>query len=323
MTEAQRVGVVIIGRNEGQALIRSLESLCTQSDALIYVDSGSTDNSIAEAESRGVHVVSLDTSRPFTAARARNAGFDELMAKHPDVTTVQFVDGDCEVFPGWIDAAVSALTADPARVAVCGWGNERHPEKSIFNRILHIEWRMGATGDVPTFCGRVMVKATAFAEVNGFDGSIIAGEEGELAERLRAKGGKIWKLDQDCFLHDVGMMDLRQWWKRAVRSGYAYVHVAHLTSTTPNKQLEVQRIIRWGIIAPIAGLLLAPFTRWLSLLTFAKYPISAYRAGREQSKRGASMTDSIAWGISCALSVFPQAVGMFRYHRTIRKNGQH
>src|SRR3982074_2080568 len=59
------LGVVVIGRNEGHRLITCLDSL---SDALtvIYVDSGSTDRSVQAAQDRGIHVVELDLSIPFT-----------------------------------------------------------------------------------------------------------------------------------------------------------------------------------------------------------------------------------------------------------------
>ncbi|HCT44889.1 MAG TPA: glycosyl transferase, partial [Phycisphaerales bacterium] len=68
------VGVVAIGRNEGERLKRCLTSAVACTDRVVYVDSGSTDDSVEFAESIGVEVVDLDTSIPFTAARARNAG---------------------------------------------------------------------------------------------------------------------------------------------------------------------------------------------------------------------------------------------------------
>ena len=74
MNKNIRCGAVVIGRNEGLRLIKCLESLVCQLDYIVYVDSGSTDNSLIEAEKLGVSCVSLDLSLPFTAARARNAG---------------------------------------------------------------------------------------------------------------------------------------------------------------------------------------------------------------------------------------------------------
>ena len=72
------IGVVVIGRNEGQRLERCLRSLAQGADKVMYVDSGSTDGSLQLAANLGVEVLALDMSTPFTAARARNEGFAAL-----------------------------------------------------------------------------------------------------------------------------------------------------------------------------------------------------------------------------------------------------
>ena len=46
------IGVVAIGRNEGERLRRCLESLDGHGLTVVYVDSGSTDDSVALARSR-------------------------------------------------------------------------------------------------------------------------------------------------------------------------------------------------------------------------------------------------------------------------------
>lgn len=77
-----QVGAVAIGRNEGDRLVRCLEALVAQLPdprKIVYVDSGSTDGSLDRAQERGIAVVTLDTTIPFTAARARNAGWRYLL----------------------------------------------------------------------------------------------------------------------------------------------------------------------------------------------------------------------------------------------------
>ena len=86
------VAAVVIGRNEGARLVASLASLGGVG-RVVYVDSGSTDNSLQAARVHGAQVVALDMSRPFTAARARNAGTAAL--DDPAPAFVQFLDGDC------------------------------------------------------------------------------------------------------------------------------------------------------------------------------------------------------------------------------------
>jgi glycosyltransferase involved in cell wall biosynthesis len=319
------VGVVVIGRNEGPRLIRSLESLTPQSNAIVYVDSGSTDDSVPQAESRGVHVVQMDLSKPFTASRARNAGFEALIEHWPHVSKVQFVDGDCQILPEWLADASAALDADQNRVAVCGWGREIHPEHSIYNRICQVEWRMGSAGEVTAFGGLVMIRADAFKAVGGFNADVVAAEDDELAFRLRANGGTIWKLDCDCFAHDANILRFSQWWRRAQRGGYAYAQVSSMHGSGPERKFvkEVQRTNRWGIVAPALAFAGAPFTRGLSLGVFARYPIVMARAAQTARRRGNAWPDSVAWGVSCGLAVFPQAIGARQFARNQRRGQTH
>ena len=92
-----RIGVVAIGRNEGQRLVACLRSALRDAKTVVCVDSGSTDGSAATAREMGAHVVALDMSIPFTAARARNEGLARLLQVDPSVELVQYVDGDCEI----------------------------------------------------------------------------------------------------------------------------------------------------------------------------------------------------------------------------------
>src|SRR5687767_1841585 len=104
-TPMPTLGVIAIGRNEGERLRRCLASVLGRGVPVVYVDSASTDGSAAAARSMGAEVVALDMSLPFSAARARNEGFERLTRVAPDVRYVQFVDGDCEVVDGWLERA--------------------------------------------------------------------------------------------------------------------------------------------------------------------------------------------------------------------------
>src|SRR3954471_10067320 len=120
-------GVVAIGRNEGERLRVCLVSALRSSTHVVYVDSGSTDGSVQLALELGAHIVELDLTIPFTAARARNSGFEKLIEIAPDVEFVQFVDGDCEIVDGWIERAVSEMDSKPQAAAVAGRRRERYP----------------------------------------------------------------------------------------------------------------------------------------------------------------------------------------------------
>lgn len=214
------VGLVAIGRNEGERLKRCLRSAKPQVKELVYVDSGSTDDSVAFARSLGVHVVELDTSVPFTAGRARNEGARRLREVMPELQFVQFVDGDCELDGAWIGRALSELSARPRAAIVCGRRRERFPQASVYNRLCDIEWAT-PIGQAAACGGDFMVRLEAFEQMSGFSPDLIAGEEPDLCYRLRQAGHEIWRVDAEMTLHDAAMTEFSQWWKRNLRSGHA------------------------------------------------------------------------------------------------------
>jgi GT2 family glycosyltransferase len=294
-----RVGVVAIGRNEGERLRRCLESLRASVLPIVYVDSGSTDNSVELAQSLGAEVVTLDLSMPFTAARARNEGFQRLLARAPEVEFVQFVDGDCEVAPGWMETAVRVLDERPEVVVVCGRRRERFPETSIYNRLCDLEWDT-PVGDAEACGGDAFMRVSAFMAVGGYR-EIIAGEEPELCVRLRERGGKILRLDAEMTLHDAAMTRFRQWWKRNVRAGHAFAEVARLHRHRPFGiwQREVRSNWFWSVV-----LLLCP------LASIYLY----FKIKRGRLRRGDDAKTARLYARYCVLSKFPQVWGQFTYH---------
>jgi len=220
-----RLGVVVIGRNEGERLRRCFGSLGPQAEAAVYVDSGSTDESVALARSFGIDVVALDPSQHFTAARARNAGFDRLIKRGLGVSLVQFVDGDCEIAVGWLDRAVEELKRQEDLAIVRGRRRERFPTASLYNRLCDHEWDTPA-GEAEWCGGDFMIRVAAFVEVDGFAPSFIAGEEPEMCIRLRAHGWRILCVDAEMTLHDAAMLRFSQWWRRSMRAGHAFTETA-------------------------------------------------------------------------------------------------
>ncbi|WP_230206796.1 glycosyltransferase family A protein [Novosphingobium sp. Gsoil 351] len=141
MSEAgPRTGVVVIGRNEGDRLKRCLLSLQGSGCPIVYVDSDSNDGSRETATMFGARTVRLDMSSPFTAARARAEGFATLEISHPDLETVFFVDGDCEVEHGFLATAERFLADHTDFAVVSGRRRERFPEASRYNRVIDGEW---------------------------------------------------------------------------------------------------------------------------------------------------------------------------------------
>ncbi len=310
------VGIVAIGRNEGERLRRCLESLPEDVGAVAYVDSGSTDGSAEFAVSRGVEVVELDMSVPFSAARARNAGFQRLLEVRPDLDKVQFVDGDCVVAEGWLQRAVEALDANSDVVAVWGSRREIFPERSVYNRLCDLEWNKTPPGETRAFGGDVMVRVEGFRQVDGYDPSVIAAEDDEFSVRMRKEGWRILRIDADMTRHDAAMTSWRQWWKRAVRCGYAYAQVSAIHGAPPERYFitELRRTLIWGLAVPLLALSLAWPTGGLSLLLLlGLYLVRAVRIAWRCRRQGWTRRNAAAWGISCSLSCIPQLFGVKRY----------
>jgi GT2 family glycosyltransferase len=249
---------VAIGRNEGERLRRCLQSV-PAGIPTVYVDSGSSDGSVTLAQDLNVEVVQLDLARPFTAARARNEGFDRVLERWPDTRLVQFVDGDCEIERGWIEQASAFLRENPAAGAVCGRRRERHPDASFYNGLCDREWDT-PVGQSHSCGGDALVRIDALRDVGGYDPALTAGEEPELCARLRSRGWTIWRLDAPMTIHDAAMYRFRQWWLRAVRSGYGYAQVWHKTASSSNSPAlytrELARAFGWTAGIAILGLLL-------------------------------------------------------------------
>lgn len=306
-----RLGFVAIGRNEGDRLIRCLDSLSRHPATIVYVDSGSTDGSVAEAEARGAAIVPLDMTRPFSAGRARNEGFEALKLAMPDVQYVQFVDGDCELVPEWLPAAFAFLSDHPDVVAVCGRRKEREPGASVYNALCDIEWNT-PVGEAEACGGDSLVRAAAFEAVGGFNGRMIAGEEPELCSRLRAKGGRIWRIDALMTLHDAAMYRFRQWWLRGVRSGFGYAQVERETRNqpTPLYRTEVKRAAFWAGLIPVVALACAVLHPVLGLAVLAVYPLQVARIA---VRRGLSSENGWAYAFFSVLAKFPELQGILKF----------
>ncbi len=307
-----RVAVVVIGRNEGERLRRCLNSLASQTHLVVYVDSGSTDNSVLMAQSMGVTTVPLDMSIPFTAARARNMGFSAAVKLNPDVEFVQFIDGDTEMAPTWLETASSFLHSKPNVAAVFGRRRERNPDASVYNQLCDLEW------DIPIgtslYCGGdVMLRRTAFESVSGYTNSLIAGEEPDLCVRLRHHRWLIQCIDAEMTLHDAAILHFDQWWRRTTRSGFAFAEGASRFGAAPDYHWirESRRTLLWGLLLPLMAIALAFSVNPHFLWILAVYPAQVLRV--YWRSKGPS---NVRWiqATFYMLARFPELMGVLKFH---------
>ncbi|SEE48371.1 glycosyltransferase family 2 protein [Pseudomonas migulae] len=305
------MGVVVIGRNEGLRLERCLASLVGAAEQVVYVDSGSTDDSVQMAKALGVEVVELDMSIPFTAARARNEGFARLQRLLPAMRYVQFVDGDCEVVEGWLSRAQAFLDTRSEVAVVCGRRRERFPQRSIYNLLCDLEWDT-PIGEAKACGGDALMRADAFAAASGFRADLIAGEEPELCVRLRANGWKVWRLAEEMTLHDAAMTRFGQWWRRTLRGGHAFAEGAFLHGAAPEKHWlrESRRAWFWGLGVPLATVIAMLMLGWSGLLLLLVYPLQVVRLAR---RGGRSPRENWLLALFLVLGKFPEMLGQAKF----------
>jgi len=309
--KSDSIGIVAIGRNEGERLIGCLRSARTGASYIVYVDSGSTDGSVAAAESIGATVVRLDLTQPFSAARARNQGFAALMALRPEIRFVQFLDGDCILADGWLDNALAFLGLRKDVAIVCGRRRERHPAASVYNRLCDLEWDT-PVGETLACGGDALVRVEAFESVGGYRAQLIAGEEPEFCVRLRKIGWKIWRLDAEMTRHDAAMKRFGQWWVRAVRCGYAYAEVSRLHRTAPLGiwRRETVRAVIWGGLLP-AAICLGAMLNPIFLMGALVYPLQICRIAVD--RRSAS-SQPWTYAIFVTLAKFAEFQGILKFY---------
>ena len=320
------IGVVVIGRNEGERLKACLRSVLAIGPT-VYVDSGSVDGSQAFARSLGVDVVELDVPPGFTAARARNAGLDRLGATHPGLAYVQMVDGDCEIREGWIVAAREALDAAPDLAVVFGRRRERHPERSIYNALCDNEWDV-PVGNASACGGDALMRLAALRAVGGYDPAQIAGEEPDLSMRMRALGWRIACIASEMTWHDADMMRFGQWWNRNKRAGHAFAELANKypNARWPNWQRSCLSITAWAAVLPVTILVslvlaLAWLPWWLvaTATGIAFYPCKMAGIAATKHAGGVSVRVAAASGALTIIGKFPELAGLASYkcHRLL------
>jgi acetyltransferase-like isoleucine patch superfamily enzyme/GT2 family glycosyltransferase len=328
-----KLGIVAIGRNEGERLRRCIDSAVGRDAIVVYVDSGSDDGSVETARSKGAVVHELDMSTPFCAARARREGFAKMIEAQPDLRHVMFVDGDCELVDGWLERAVEELDHRSDAAVVCGRLRERHPERSVYNRICDLEWDT-PIGEMNSCGGIAAMRIEAYQQVGGFNPTVPAGEEPELCHRLRAAGWKIYRIDAEMALHDAAMTQLSQWWRRAIRMGYSGLDVqvrfglhefrrmnrsARMWTTVwliPTLIMTLPAgLLGWVVAGATTGWIYAVVVLALGI---GIYLLQTFRIARAGLKRGLVMRHAVAYGVLTMISKWAQIVGQRRYMRDCR-----
>jgi glycosyltransferase involved in cell wall biosynthesis len=317
--EGPVLSVVVIGRNEGERLGRCFESIAQMrplhgSIEIIYVDSGSTDGSLERAVQSSVKVIRLESSRPCAAA-GRNAGW--RAAKAP---IVFFLDGDTVLESNFVADSIAELN-HPGVAVVFGNRREINQKASIYNRLLDLDW-ISPVGAVDFCGGDALIRREVLEGVGGYDERLIAGEEPEMCRRIRALGFTVLHLDRPMTGHDLAMTRFSQYWRRAVRSGYAYAEVSARFRNTelPFWDRQARRNLVHG--AGMLGLILgAPLA---SIALHSMIPIAAavaiiaalaIRTAIRHRSKAPDLATRLLFGLHSHLAQIPLLFGQLKYLR--------
>lgn len=316
------LSVVVIGRNEGQRLTACLQSVRDMDPVaggveILYVDSASSDDSVARAEALGVRVIRIQPQRP-TAAIGRNVGWRAARAP-----LILFLDGDTLLDPLFVSRAWSAFD-DPRVAGVCGNRWESRPRDSFYNRVLDLDWR-GPAGDVEYCGGDALMRRAVLERVGGFDETLIAGEEPDLWRRIRALGYTGLRLDMAMTSHDLAMTRWSQYWSRATRTGHAYAEVSAryrdtalpLWSRTARRN-RIHAMLLLGSLALSALASLARLSPWPLLLWLLLLLAVVSRTAWRQRWRGADPWTLLLYGLHSHLQQIPIFIGQLGYDRAQR-----
>lgn len=316
------IAAVVIGRNEGARLDRCLAALGGL--RAVYVDSGSIDGSPDRARAAGIEVIELDSGPGYSAARGRNAGLAQLMAD-PAIAYIQMVDGDSILAPDWIACGAEVLDADPGLGAVFGQLREAEPGASIYAWLGDVEWAV-PPGPAALFSGNVMLRAAAVRSTGGYRTDMIAGEDPELAIRMRAAGWHFRCLDQPMAIHQGDIRRASQWWRRTRRAGHAFamLNAIHPRSPLHDFARNRMRILFWGGAIPLAALggailAVAADMRWIMLTTAAGALVVAQLGRvtlREARRHG--MRRAFALALALAVGKYAEMIGLLRFHLGLR-----
>jgi len=306
MVENLPVGIVVIGRNEGERLKKCLHSVMKSEKEIVYVDSASNDCSAEYAESLGISVVKLTNDKPINAAIARNAGFSLIMNEHPSLELIHFIDADCELDANWLKQASKALENNKSVSAVCGRLREKDVTKSVYTKLCDMSWYI-KPGEINSCGGIATVRANIFKELDGFNETLIAGEEPEFYSRVRKNGNTVLCLDIAMGTHDCAMESFEQWWTRTVKTGFGFANGSQWGAWSKRQH----SILIWVLFIPLAilcGTILEP---WL-LSGVLIFPIQILKIAIKSSIPY-SFKDKLLDATFCVFSKLPQFVGMVKY----------
>jgi hypothetical protein len=182
-------------RNDAARLARCLAAISRTAGVgtdVVVVDNGSTDESASVARAAGAQVLVVPAG---SVAALRNRGAASATGE-----AFAFVDADHEIQAGWVAAARDVL--GESTVGAVGAKYLAPAHGTWVQRLFGaLRGTTDTQADVAWLgSGNLVVRRAAFQQIGGFDEALVACEDVDLCQRLRAGG---WRLVADPRLESV------------------------------------------------------------------------------------------------------------------------
>lgn len=224
---------MIITKNQDWNIDRLIKSVLKETAYILereitLVDSASSDRTVAIAAKYPIKVLRLRPDQRLTASAGRNVGY-----KHSSGDLVLFLDGDMELYPGWLAEALVVIR-DRAEVAVVAgpWIDlpklDKRDDMAKFRQIK----REYTDEEISYVGGAALYRRSVLEQVGPFNPWLYSDEEPELCMRIRHAGFRIVRLGHSIAYHYSDppdyMSTLVARWRRGLYLGSGQVLRYHL-----------------------------------------------------------------------------------------------
>lgn len=202
MSERVFLSVVVPSKNEEANISSCLDSILKNVSAfkeieIILADCDSKDKTIEIARNYPIKILRLKPNWPHSPAAARYIG-----AIFASGEFIFFIDADMTLEYGFLEKAMDILKKDKYVAGVGGIGKEIYIKNNIMAVGNPNLYRSAAILKKATFLGGAgLYRKQAIQETGGFNPYLKAGEENELAQRLRKKGYYLISIPEPMITH--------------------------------------------------------------------------------------------------------------------------
>ncbi|GAC1528944.1 MAG: glycosyltransferase [Ramlibacter sp.] len=268
-----RVSIIIKAFNEERRIERAIESAMRAVDQLgpgggevVLADSCSTDRTLELAARYPIRIVQLADAGERCCGIGPQLGY-----QYTEGTWLYILDGDMELLPDFLPAAIAFLEARPEVAGVAGQVIEANIKSlEYLARAKRAQARM-RPGRVEHLEMGGLYRRSAVEQAGYFsDRNLHSYEELDLAARLRVRGWRLWRLGMPSVLHEghdePALVLLRRRWRSRYLCGLG--ELVRAAQGQPHWRLVLGSVRELRLYAAVIGW-------WLLLATTPLWPLAA------------------------------------------------